>query len=99
MNWKEGLRHSGVPAALGAALLFGAGAPLAKLLLHTVSPWLLAGLLYLGSGIGLTVYRLLSRAGAVHLPSTEAPWLASAIVSGGIIGPVLTVSLANVLRV
>lgn len=89
MNLKEGLRHSGVPAALGAALLFGAGTPLAKLLLHTVSPWLLAGLLYLGSGIGLTVYRFLSRADAVRLPSTEAPWFVGAVVSGGIVGPVL----------
>jgi drug/metabolite transporter (DMT)-like permease len=57
MNWKDGLRQSGVRAALGAALLFGAGTPLAKLLLHTVSPWMLAGLLYLGSGLGLTLYR------------------------------------------
>jgi drug/metabolite transporter (DMT)-like permease len=62
MNWKEGLRQSGVLAALGAAVLFGAGTPLAKLLLNSVSPWLLAGLLYLGSGLGLTLYRLLSRA-------------------------------------
>jgi drug/metabolite transporter (DMT)-like permease len=89
MNWTEGLRHSGVPAALGAALLFGAGTPLAKLLLHTVSPWLLAGLLYLGSGIGLTMYRLLSRADTVSLPRSEVPWFVGAIVSGGIVGPVL----------
>ena len=62
MNWKEGLRQPGVLAALGAAVLFGAGTPLAKLLLNSVSPWLLAGLLYLGSGVGLTLYRLLNRA-------------------------------------
>jgi hypothetical protein len=42
------LAHPGVIAALGAALLFGAGTPLAKLLLNSVSPWLPAGLLYLG---------------------------------------------------
>ncbi|MDN0082558.1 DMT family transporter [Crenobacter sp. SG2305] len=89
MNWKEGLRHTGVPAALGAALLFGGGTPLAKLLLHTVSPWLLAGLLYLGSGIGLTLYRILSRAEGVRLLRHEAPWFAGAILSGGIVGPVL----------
>lgn len=89
MNWKEGLRQTGVPAALGAALLFGAGTPFAKLLLHNVTPWLLAGLLYLGSGIGLTLYRRLRRAPAVRLPRHEAPWFIGAIVSGGVIGPVL----------
>jgi drug/metabolite transporter (DMT)-like permease len=89
MNWKEGLRQTGVPAALGAALLFGAGTPLAKWLLDTVNPWLLAGLLYLGSGVGLSLYRWLSHAPAVRLPRNEVPWFAGAIVSGGIIGPVL----------
>lgn len=89
MNWKKGLRQTGVPAALGAALLFGAGTPLAKWLLDAVNPWLLAGLLYLGSGVGLSLYRWLSHAPAVRLPRNEVPWFAGAIVSGGIIGPVL----------
>lgn len=47
-------RNRGVLAAFAAALLFGAGTPIAKLLLDQTSPWLLASLLYLGSGIGLT---------------------------------------------
>ncbi|MDC7709063.1 DMT family transporter [Vogesella indigofera] len=89
MNWKEGLRQTGVPAALGAALLFGAGTPFAKLLLHNVNPWLLAGLLYLGSGVGLTLYRRQRQAPAVRMPRHEAPWFIGAIVSGGVIGPVL----------
>lgn len=89
MNWKDGLRQPGVSAALMAALLFGAGTPLAKLLLDTVSPWLLAGLLYLGSGIGLMLYRRLIRASAVRLPTNEASWFAGAILAGGIIAPVL----------
>lgn len=89
MNWKEGLRQTGVPAALGAALLFGAGTPLAKWLLDAVNPWLLAGLLYLGSGVGLSLYRWLSHAPAVRLPRNEVLWFAGAILSGGIIGPVL----------
>jgi len=89
MNWKEGLRQPGIPAALGAALLFGAGTPLAKWLLDAVNPWMLAGLLYLGSGVGLTLYRLLSHAPAVRLPRNELPWFAGAILAGGIIGPVL----------
>lgn len=49
----------GVAAALGSAVLFGAGAPLAKGLLEALSPWMLAGLLYLGSGVGLAIYRLI----------------------------------------
>ena len=49
------LAHPGVLATLLAAALFGAGTPLAKLLLAQTSPWLLAALLYLGSGVGLFI--------------------------------------------
>ena len=87
MNWKPGIVTPGVPAALGAALLFGAGTPLAKSLLDGVSPWLLAGLLYLGSGVGLTLYRRLIRAPAVRLSRNDSGWFAGAILAGGILGP------------
>jgi len=89
VNWREGLRQPGVLAALGAALLFGAGTPLAKLLLSSIGPWLLAGLLYLGSGVGLTLYRLVTRAPKARLPKQEWPWFGGAIAAGGIVGPVL----------
>lgn len=89
MNWKDGLRKQGVPAALGAALLFGAGTPLAKWLLDAVSPWLLASLLYLGSGFGLALYRGLINSPTVRLSQNEIPWFAGAILAGGIVGPVL----------
>ena len=89
MNWITDLHRPGIPAALGAALLFGAGTPLAKRLLDDLSPWLLAGLLYLGSGLGLTLYRRLIHAPAVRLPRNEVLWFASAILAGGIVGPVL----------
>ena len=89
MKWKEGFHRPGVLAALGAALLFGAGTPLAKWLLGSISPWLLAGLLYLGSGLGLLLYRRLVHAPATSLPRQEARWFAGAILSGGIVGPVL----------
>jgi len=79
----------GVAAALGAAILFGAGTPLAKPLLGATSPWLLAALLYLGSGLGLWLVRLLRRAPAVQLPRAERLWLLGAIVAGGVVGPVL----------
>lgn len=89
MSVISGLRQAGVPAALGAALLFGAGTPLAKLLLHDVGPWLLAGLLYLGSGLGLLLYRRLRCAPRVRLARDEVPWLAGAILAGGVLAPVL----------
>ena len=85
----SGDHRRGILAALGAALLFGAGTPLAKWLLDAVSPWLLAGLLYLGSGLGLTLYRRLIHAPAVRLRRNEVAWFACAIVAGGIVGPVL----------
>jgi drug/metabolite transporter (DMT)-like permease len=74
---------------MSAAVLFGAGTPLAKLLLAHTSPWLLAALLYLGSGIGLWLVRLVRRAPAVHLERGDRRWLAGAIVTGGMVGPVL----------
>lgn len=79
----------GVLAALAAALLFGAGTPLAKLLLAGTGPWLLAALLYLGSGLGLAVLRRLRCAPPARLAPGEWRWLAGAIASGGVVGPVL----------
>lgn len=77
------MTRPGIFAALAAAALFGAGTPLAKLLLADVSPWILAALLYLGSGIGLTLWRLIRRAPRVVLPPGDRPWLAGAVLAGG----------------
>jgi len=81
--------------ALVAAALFGASAPLAKLLLNQLSPILLAALLYLGSGVGLSGWIWLRRSMSTG-KSTEArlkrqdlPWLGTAIIAGGILGPIL----------
>jgi drug/metabolite transporter (DMT)-like permease len=84
----------GVGAALGAAMLFGASTPLAKLLLGGLDPVLLAGLLYAGSGLGLGLWwlarRLRSRAnGEAPLRQPDLPWLAGAVLSGGVLGPLL----------
>lgn len=76
-------------AALLAAALFGAGTPLAKAMMTGVGPWMLAGLLYLGSGFGLAVLRLIRRAPSVQLAAGEWPWLAGAVLAGGVVGPVL----------
>jgi drug/metabolite transporter (DMT)-like permease len=79
----------GVLASLSAALLFGAGTPLAKLLLAQASPWMLAALLYLGSGLGLALLRRIRGAPAVRMEPGEIKWLAGAIAAGGVAGPVL----------
>lgn len=79
----------GVAAALASAFLFGAGTPLAKWLLDQMSPWMLAGLLYLGSGLGLFMYRVLRGAARPQLNPGEMRWLAAAVVCGGGIAPVL----------
>ncbi|WP_205954279.1 EamA family transporter [Pseudoxanthomonas winnipegensis] len=69
--------HPSILAALAAALLFGASTPFAKQLAGDISPILLAGLLYLGSGIGLWVVRLIRDRGfaAPDLSAREWPWL------------------------
>ena len=76
--------------ALLAAALFGASTPFAKLLVGNMPPVLLAGLLYLGSGLGLTLIRLVRDRGwqASGLTRAEWPWLLGAIFFGGVAGPV-----------
>ncbi|MFZ0790714.1 MAG: EamA family transporter [Chromatiaceae bacterium] len=83
-------------AALLSALLFGASTPLAKVLLAQVPPLALAGLLYLGAGLGLTLLRWVWRGIGRGTTSQEAPlagsdwwWLAGAILVGGVVAPVL----------
>ena len=82
----------GVPLALISAVLFGASAPFAKLFLGSTDPQLLAGLLYLGAGIGLTLGQVGRSAlglGLSEAPLRRAdlPWLSAIIVFGGVIGP------------
>src|SRR5262245_21680893 len=89
----RGIR-GGAGAALLSAILFGASAPLAKLLLRGIDPWMLAGILYLGSGAGLAVLRFVTTDGRVRVLEARVHgrgWLslAAAILSGGIVAPVL----------
>lgn len=76
--------------ALGAAFLFGASTPFAKLLTGNIPPVLLAGLLYLGSGLGLTLVRLVRDRGfrPSGLDRKGWAWLLGAIFFGGVLGPV-----------
>ena len=82
----------GVPLALGSAVLFGATAPLSKLLIGSIDPWLLAGMLYLGAGVGLAVVhwgRPLIGLRTVEAPlqKSDLPWLAAVVFFGGMLGP------------
>lgn len=82
--------NTSVIYALAAAALFGASTPLAKVLGTEVLPVMLAGLLYLGSGLGLLLVRCVRDRGWKRsgLGAGEWPWLLGAIVFGGILGPV-----------
>jgi drug/metabolite transporter (DMT)-like permease len=86
---------AGPAMALVSAALFGASTPLAKLLLGGgVDPWLLAGLLYAGSGIGLGLILIARRLmGApraeAKLKAADLPWLLLVLLSGGVAGPAL----------
>jgi drug/metabolite transporter (DMT)-like permease len=84
----------GILAALGAATLFGLSTPIAKMLVGEISPLLLAGLLYSGSGIGLTILlavraSVLRRASIVRPRGADWMWLLGAIAVGGAVGPYL----------
>jgi len=81
--------------ALLAAILFGASAPLSKLLLGEVQPVPLAAFLYLGSGTGaflLLFFQRIRYKGQIveaNLTRYDMPWLAGALVAGGIAAPII----------
>lgn len=84
----------GIAYAGAAAALFGASTPISKLLLPGVEPVMMAGLLYLGSGLGLAMWQWIRswrlRTGAeAKLGRKDVPCLVGAILSGGIVAPVL----------
>lgn len=87
--------HPDAIYAILAAILFGLATPVAKLLINDLSPQLLAGLLYTGSGLGLFVLygitRMIKHNERMHNPlqASDLPWLLGAILCGGVLGPVL----------
>jgi drug/metabolite transporter (DMT)-like permease len=90
------MNRAGVVLALLSAALFGVSTPAAKVLLGTIQPAVLAGLLYCGAGLGVAIVRRAGRSAIAHAGRSEAalgpgdvPYLAGAIVAGGVLGPVL----------
>jgi drug/metabolite transporter (DMT)-like permease len=76
--------------ALASAALFGLSTPAAKVLLGSLHPVTLAGLLYCGAGIGAAVLRRARLAGReTSISRAQVPYLGAAIVAGGVVGPIL----------
>ncbi|AMN43724.1 DMT(drug/metabolite transporter) superfamily permease [Rhodoplanes sp. Z2-YC6860] len=77
-----------------SAALFGVSTPAAKVLVGSVHPAVLAGLLYCGAGAGIAILRrawpsMVSRAPEVAISRRDLPWLGAAIAAGGVLGPLL----------
>jgi drug/metabolite transporter (DMT)-like permease len=97
-NHYKSIRYGAVAAVLSAAL-FGMSTPIAKLLLGEIAPLPLAGLLYLGSGIGLFILIVIrSLMTKEHMPFNESKlrgsdylYLSGAIFCGGIAAPILLI--------
>lgn len=84
--------------ALMAAVLFGASAPISKMLLSEVDPIPMASFLYLGSGFGLLVYRLINKPAGIEakIVKADVKWLLGAILAGGVAAPIILMfSLRN----
>jgi drug/metabolite transporter (DMT)-like permease len=88
------MNRAAVAYALLSAVLFGLSTPAAKVLLGSVHPAVLAGLLYCGAGLGIALLRrtlpaMMSGAPEASLARGDLPWLAGAIAAGGMLGPLL----------
>jgi drug/metabolite transporter (DMT)-like permease len=88
------MNRMAITYALVSAALFGVSTPAAKVLIGSVHPAVLAGLLYCGAGIGVAVLRrvlpfIVTGAPEVAIGRPDLPWLASAIGVGGVVGPLL----------
>lgn len=88
------MNKTSVVQAFAAAVLFGSSAPIAKLLLGQIEPIPLAAFLYLGSGLGLLLYRSIRRIDKssgieARLSKDDFPWLIGAILAGGVAAPIV----------
>lgn len=99
-NLKHQHRTNAFPIlqAIAAATLFGVSAPISKLLLGEIAPVSMAALLYLGSGIGLFLWRYLQKAdqrysNEARIVNSDLPWIIGAILVGGIAAPIVSVFL------
>ncbi|MEN9225408.1 MAG: DMT family transporter [Thermostichus sp. HHBFW_bins_43] len=84
------MKTHAVLLALVAAACFGAATPVSKLLLEDLSPFQLAGILYLGAAMGVlpSLWRDPSHRSLSQVDRRNGWRLAGAILCGGILGPV-----------
>ena len=83
-----------IAGAIAAAALFGASTPAAKALVGDVHPFALAGFLYAGSGLGLILWMIARRLSSgrriqLGIANADLPWLAGAVLTGGVAAPAL----------
>jgi len=77
-----------------SAALFGISPPFAKLLVKNIPPVALAGFLYLGAFVGLSLYSISRRIvstesiRSANLKKEDFSWLFGSVLSGGIIAPI-----------
>ena len=88
------MNKTAILCALASAALFGVSTPAVKVLLGSIHPALLAGLLYCGAGLGVAVLRRAVPRGFGLPPQAELNrrdirWLGLAIGFGGVAGPLL----------
>jgi drug/metabolite transporter (DMT)-like permease len=96
---RQSKKSDGAIYGIASAVLFGASVPIAKALMGegAIQPFVLAGLYYIGSGFGLNIWRLISRARAkkkgdaleTELKKGDVLWLGLAIFFGGVLGALL----------
>ena len=85
------MQAKGLGCALGAAALFGASTPAAKLLLGNLSPLMLSAILYLGAAIALSAYRFLPgfESREAQITRRDLTPICGIIFFGGMLGPIL----------
>ncbi len=82
----------GIPLALGAGVLFGLSAPLSKLIVADMDPIALAGALYLGAFVAVSLGRLLGVTRGLNsepLRRRDVPYVLAMIAVGGVVAPIL----------
>jgi len=86
-------RRKGMWYVLLAACMGGLSTPLAKPLVGALSPLLLAGLLYFGSGLGAAFLSVATpkemTANETSLTRADIPWVLGSIGFGGVLAPLL----------
>ena len=77
--------RKGIMMAILAAVLYAVSSPFSKVLLNEMPPTLMAGFLYLGAGIGMSLIAVLRRVRQaeiteIHLSKAELPYTVAMVL-------------------